>query len=71
MEHTTRIELENLKDLHLAEADVIKPEDVRKLTIEDALVDTVQPDSASPNRSFSNSDLPRSDKFGCKPQMAL
>ena len=40
MEHTTRIELENLKDLHLAEADVIKPEDVRRLTIEDALVDT-------------------------------
>ena len=40
MEHTTRIELENLKDLHLAEAAFIKPEDVRKLTIEDALVDT-------------------------------
>ena len=40
MEHTTRIELENLKDLFLAEADVIKPEDVRRLTIEDALVDT-------------------------------
>ncbi len=40
MEHTTRIELENLKDLHLAEANVLKPEDVRRLTIEDALVDT-------------------------------
>ena len=40
MEHTTRIELENLKDLHLAEAGVIAPKDVRKLTIEDALVDT-------------------------------
>ena len=40
MEHTTRIELENLKDIFLAEADVIKPEDVRRLTIEDALVDT-------------------------------
>ena len=40
MEHTTRIELENLKDLHLAEAGVIDPENIRKLTIEDALVDT-------------------------------
>ena len=40
MEHTTHIELENLKDLHLAEAGVIAPKDVRKLTIEDALVDT-------------------------------
>ena len=40
MEHTTRIELENLKDLHLAEAGVINSEDVRRLTIENALVDT-------------------------------
>ena len=40
MEHTTRIELENLKDLYSAEAGIIKPEDVRGLTIEDALVDT-------------------------------
>ena len=40
MEHTTRIELENLKDLHFAEAGFIKLEDVRRLTIEDALVDT-------------------------------
>ena len=40
MEHTTRIELENLRDLYSAEADIIKPEDVRGLIIEDALVDT-------------------------------
>lgn len=40
MEHTTRIELENLKDLHLAEAGIIKLEDVRRLIIENALVDT-------------------------------
>lgn len=40
MEHTARIELVNLKDLHLAEAGVIDPEDVRQLTVEDALVDT-------------------------------
>ena len=40
MGHTTRIELENLKDLHLAEAGIIKLEDVRRLTVEDALVDT-------------------------------
>ncbi|MDE0313732.1 MAG: aspartyl protease family protein [Candidatus Poribacteria bacterium] len=40
MEHTTRIELENLKDLHAVELGVLESEDVRKLTIEDALVDT-------------------------------
>lgn len=40
MEHTTRIELENLKDLHAVELGVRKSEDVRRLTIEDALVDT-------------------------------
>ena len=40
MEHTTRIELENLKDLHAVELGVINSEDVRRLTIEDALVDT-------------------------------
>ncbi|RKU18821.1 aspartyl protease [Candidatus Poribacteria bacterium] len=40
MEHTTRIELENLKDLHAVELGVLESEDVRRLTIEDALVDT-------------------------------
>lgn len=40
MEHTIKIELENLKDLFLAEAKVIKPVDVRRLIIEDAIVDT-------------------------------
>lgn len=40
MEQTTRIELENLKDLHAVELGVLESEDVRKLTIEDALVDT-------------------------------
>ena len=40
MEHTTRIELKNLKDLHLAEAGIINSEDVRRLTVENALVDT-------------------------------
>ena len=40
MEHTTRIELENLKDLHLAEMGIIKPKEVRRLTVENALVDT-------------------------------
>ena len=40
VEHTTRIELENLKDLYAVELGVIKPEDARRLTIEDALVDT-------------------------------
>ncbi|MXV83812.1 aspartyl protease [Candidatus Poribacteria bacterium] len=40
MEHTTRIELENLKDLHAVELGVRKSEEVRRLTIENALVDT-------------------------------
>lgn len=40
MEHTTRIELTNQEDLVLAKAGVISPEDVRHLTVEDALVDT-------------------------------
>lgn len=40
MEHTTRIELENLKDLYAVELGVLESEDVRRFTIEDALVDT-------------------------------
>ena len=40
MKHTTKIELANLKDLNLANAGVIKPKEVRRVTVEDALVDT-------------------------------
>ena len=40
MKHTTRIELANRKDQFLAEAGVIKPEDIRQVTVEDAIVDT-------------------------------
>ena len=40
MEQTTRIELVNQSDLVLARAGVMNPEDVRRLTVEDALVDT-------------------------------
>ncbi len=40
MEHTTRIDLENLRDLHAVELGILKSEDVRRLTIENALVDT-------------------------------
>ena len=40
MRHTIRIEIENRTDLILAEAGVINPETVRRVTIEDALVDT-------------------------------
>ena len=40
MKHTTKIELANLEDLNLANAGVIKPEEVRRVTVEDALVDT-------------------------------
>ena len=40
MKHTIRIEIENRTDLILAEAGVINPETVRRVTIEDALIDT-------------------------------
>ena len=40
MRHTTKIELVNRKDQFLAEAGVIKPEEVRRATVENALVDT-------------------------------
>lgn len=40
MRPTTKLELVNLKDLFLSEAGVIPEKDVRRLTVEDALVDT-------------------------------
>ena len=40
MKHTARIELANSNELVLAEADFMNPEDVRRITVEDALVDT-------------------------------
>ena len=40
MKHTTKIELANLTDLNLADVGVIRPEEVRRATIENALVDT-------------------------------
>ena len=40
MGHTTEIELANLADIALANRGVITPEDVRRVTVEDALVDT-------------------------------
>lgn len=40
MEQTTRIELANQDDLVLVRAGIKNPEDVQRLTVEDALVDT-------------------------------
>ena len=40
MEHTTQIELANQEDLILVKAGVLNPENVRSITIENALVDT-------------------------------
>lgn len=40
MRHTTEIKLVNLRDILLVEIGAMNPEDVRRLTIEDALVDT-------------------------------
>ena len=40
MRHTTRIELANLEDIALANRGIITPEEVRRVTVEDALVDT-------------------------------
>ena len=40
MKHTTRIEIANERDQILARAGVIEPEAVRRVIVEDALVDT-------------------------------
>ncbi len=40
MKHTTRIELANNDELVLANAGVMNPENVKRVTVEDALVDT-------------------------------
>lgn len=40
MEQTTRLKLANQDDLVLVRAGIKNPEDVRRLTVEDALVDT-------------------------------
>ena len=40
MRHTTQIELTNLADVNLADSGVIKREDIRRVIVEDALVDT-------------------------------
>jgi len=40
MRHTTEIKLANLSDLFLVRVGAMDPEDVRRLTVEDALVDT-------------------------------
>ncbi len=40
MRHTAEIKLANLRDLFLVQTGAMNPEDVRRLTVEDALVDT-------------------------------
>ena len=40
MRHTTEIELTNLADVNLANSGFIKPDDVRRVTVKEALVDT-------------------------------
>lgn len=40
MKHTTIIELTNLTELILADSDVIKSEEVKRVTVDDAIVDT-------------------------------
>ena len=40
MRHTTEVKLANLADLILAQEGVIAPEEVRRVTVKDALVDT-------------------------------
>ena len=50
MQHTTQIELVNLKDLILAEAGIIKSEEVRQVVVEDAIVDTGATRLALPKR---------------------
>ena len=40
MRHTTEIKLANLKDIILAETGIIKSDEIRQLTVENAIVDT-------------------------------
>ena len=40
MRHIAEIKLVNLEDMHAVRLGVMNPEDVRRLTVEDALVDT-------------------------------
>lgn len=40
MRHTAEIKLANLRDLFLVQTGAMNPEDVRRFTVEDALVDT-------------------------------
>ena len=40
MRHTAEIKLANLRDLFLVQTGAMNPEDVRRLTVDDALVDT-------------------------------
>ena len=40
MRHTTEVKLANLEDLVLAKRGVINPDEVRRVTVENALVDT-------------------------------
>ena len=40
MRHTTEIELANLEDVALANRGIISPEEVRRVTVKDALIDT-------------------------------
>ncbi len=40
MQHTAKIKFINLSDLFLVQVGAMDPEDVRRLTVEDALVDT-------------------------------
>lgn len=67
MEHTTRIELENLKDLHAVELGVRKSKDVRRLTIENALVDTGAKRESLAQTADSHSTPPSDYPFFHKP----
>ena len=57
MRHTTQIELENLYDLVAVQLGVMKPEEVRKLTVPDALVDTGATGLCLPTSLIEHLDL--------------
>jgi len=57
MKHTTQITLANRTDQFLAEAGYIKPESVRQVTIEDAVVDTGATRLALPKPIIEQLDL--------------
>ena len=65
MRHTAEIKLANLRDLFLVQTGAMNPEDVRRLTVDDALVDTGATRLCMPTSLIENLGLtPVSNRTG-------